>query len=56
MKIGKKIILYLHGNSSSKLEAKNLLPYLPEGYCLACFDFMGCGNNDEETSISLGFR
>jgi hypothetical protein len=26
----KKIILYLHGNSSSKVEGKSLLPYLPK--------------------------
>ena len=52
----KKIILYLHGNSSSKVEGKSLLPYLPRGWALASFDFIGCGNNMEEDVISLGFR
>lgn len=33
-----------------------MLPSLPKGYSLGCFDFMGCGNNDEEDRISLGFR
>lgn len=40
-----KLILYLHGNSSSRLESKNLIKYLPNGYSLAGFDFIGCGNN-----------
>lgn len=40
-----KLILYLHGNSSSRLESKNLIKYLPKGYSLAGFDFIGCGNN-----------
>lgn len=51
-----KVILYLHGNSSSRLEALHLLLYLPKGYTLACFDFFGCGNNPEGDTISLGVR
>jgi hypothetical protein len=39
------IILYMHGNSSSKLEGTSLLRVLPEGISLASFDFMGCGKN-----------
>lgn len=50
------VILYLHGNSSSKLEANTLLNYLPYGFSLAAFDFMGCGMNMEEDTVSLGCR
>ncbi len=50
------LVLYLHGNSSSRLEASNLIKYLPKGFSLACFDFMGCGKNEEEDTISLGYR
>ena len=39
------IVLYLHGNSSSKVEAYSIREYLPFRYSLAAFDFMGCGNN-----------
>lgn len=49
-----KIVLYLHGNSSSRLESKNLLQYLPHQYSLASFDFIGCGNNMENDIITLG--
>jgi len=48
------IILYLHGNSSSKLESKNLLEYLPTGFSLASFDFIGCGLNKSKDIITLG--
>jgi hypothetical protein len=48
--------LYLHGNSSSKLEAISLLKYLPRGFSLGCFDFIGCGKNEEEDNVTLGSR
>lgn len=48
------IILYLHGNSSSKLEAVSLLKYLPKNFSLGCFDFLGCGKNVEKDNITLG--
>lgn len=50
------IILYLHGNSSSKVEAYSIREYLPYKYSLASFDFMGCGSNFEEDSVTLGYR
>lgn len=37
-------LLYLHGNSSSRLEGSALLRLLPSNAGLACFDFEGCGN------------
>jgi hypothetical protein len=37
------VILYLHGNSSSRVEGKMHVSNLPEGVGLACFDFNGCG-------------
>jgi hypothetical protein len=39
------VILYLHGNASSRLEALQLIKYMPKDLSLACFDFMGCGEN-----------
>jgi hypothetical protein len=39
------LILYLHGNSSSKLDSTELLKYLPFRFSLASFDFIGCGLN-----------
>ena len=50
------MILYMHGNSSSRLEGIGLMRYLPDNIGLACFDFMGCGKNEEMETISLGFR
>ena len=50
------VILYLHGNSSSKVEAYSIREYLPFKFSLASFDFMGCGTNFEEDTISLGYR
>ena len=50
------IILYLHGNSSSKLESTTIIKFLPRRFSLAAFDFMGCGKNYEEEYISLGCR
>ena len=46
----------MHGNSSSQNEGLGLLRYLPSNIALACFDFMGCGNNKEMETISLGYR
>lgn len=37
------VILYLHGNSSSRFEGYMNLKDLPDGVGLACFDFNGCG-------------
>ena len=48
------VILYLHGNMSNRLEALQLLDYLPPRCALACFDFMGCGLNQETDIVTLG--
>jgi hypothetical protein len=49
-------VIYLHGNSSSRLEALNCLPVLlPLGISLFCFDFAGCGMSSGDF-ISLGIR
>ena len=48
------LILYLHGNSSSRYEGFSQLNHLPADVGLACFDFAGCGNRYEEEFISLG--
>jgi hypothetical protein len=48
------VILYLHGNGSSRFEGTLFLNYLPEGVGLACFDFKGCGNRTEGDFITLG--
>ena len=49
-------VVYLHGNSSSRVEAvhevRNLLPL---NICLFAFDFSGCGQSDGEF-ISLGWH
>jgi hypothetical protein len=50
------VVLYLHGNSSCRIEAQTLMRFLPEEISLAAFDFMGCGRNQELDTISLGFR
>lgn len=50
------VILYMHGNSSCRVEALGLIRNLPEGISLASFDFMGCGKNEEAKTISLGYR
>jgi len=48
-------VIYLHGNSSSRLEAvqevKNILPL---NMCLLGFDFSGCGQSEGDY-ISLGW-
>ena len=37
------VILYLHGNTSSRFEGYLTLATLPNNVGLACFDFNGCG-------------
>lgn len=39
------VILYMHGNSSCRVEALSLIRSIPAGISLASFDFMGCGKN-----------
>ena len=53
---GPFIILYMHGNSSCRLEGLSLIRHIPEQVSLATFDFMGCGKNEEMDTISLGYR
>lgn len=48
------VILYLHGNSSSRYEGYSQLGSIPPDVGLACFDFAGCGNRTEQDYISLG--
>lgn len=48
------VIIYLHGNSSSRIEGLSLIEYLlPLGYSLFCFDFAGCGMSEGQY-VSLG--
>jgi len=48
-------VIYLHGNSSSRLEALSCLPVLLKyNITLFCFDFAGSGQSDGEY-VSLGF-
>ena len=48
-------VIYLHGNSSSRCEAVNILKYmLPLNITVFAFDFAGCGQSDGEY-ISLGY-
>lgn len=48
-------VVYLHGNSSSRLEAaEGIVPLLGAGIMLVCFDFAGSGLSDGEY-ISLGY-
>ena len=50
------VIIYLHGNSSSRVEGKKLAYYLlNKGFDLFVFDFPGCGKSEGEY-ISLGFH
>jgi len=50
------VVVYLHGNSSNRLEAATLLgPLLQEGISLFCFDSAGCGLSDGEY-VSLGWH
>jgi pimeloyl-ACP methyl ester carboxylesterase len=49
-------IIYMHGNSSCRLEALELIPNLLQAnITLFCFDFVGCGNSEGEF-ISLGWH
>ena len=49
-------VIYLHGNSSCRLEALECVPYiLPSNMTLMCFDFPGCGMSEGEY-ISLGWH
>lgn len=50
------VVLYLHGNSSSKIQATSILKFLPFRFSLASFDFIGCGHNSEGETVSLGVR
>ena len=46
----------MHGNSSCRLEALELVPNLLQAnITLFCFDFVGCGNSEGEY-ISLGWH
>jgi pimeloyl-ACP methyl ester carboxylesterase len=48
-------VIYMHGNSSCRVEAIDAVPYLlPANISLFCFDFAGCGNSEGEY-ISLGW-
>jgi len=49
-------IIYLHGNSSSRISALEVLPViLPLGASLFAFDFSGCGNSGGDY-VSLGWH
>ena len=49
-------VIYLHGNSSSRLEALEIASYiLPTNITLFCLDFAGCGKSEGEY-ISLGWH
>lgn len=49
------IILYLHGNGSSRFEGFLHIRDLPQNVGLACFDFNGCGNRAEDNIyLTLG--
>ena len=50
----KYVVLYLHGNGSSRYEGNLFLNQLPDDVGLACFDFSGCGNRYESEYITLG--
>ena len=40
-------VIYLHGNASSQLEGRFLVPnFVPRGVMVCCFDFAGCGKSD----------
>ena len=48
-------VIYLHGNSSSRLEALATLPHLlPSNITVFCLDLSGCGKSEGEY-ISLGW-
>ena len=40
-------VIYLHGNASSQLEGRFLVPnFVPRDIMVCCFDFVGCGMSD----------
>lgn len=48
-------VVYLHGNSSARVEAiESVMALLPENITVFCFDFAGCGMSEGEY-ISLGW-
>lgn len=48
-------IVFLHGNSSSRVEALPLLDFiLPQNFSLFCFDFSGSGKSEGEY-VTLGY-
>ena len=50
------VVIYLHGNSSSRVEGKKMALYLlNKGIDLFVFDFPGCGKSEGEY-ISLGYH
>lgn len=50
------VIIYMHGNSSNRLEAGNLIPaIISRRIALFCFDAHGCGLSEGEY-ISLGWH
>ena len=49
-------VIYMHGNSSCRLEAQDLISFLlPANITLFAFDFPGCGRSEGEY-ISLGWH
>lgn len=49
-------VIFLHGNSSSRVDALSLLDYiLPQNISLFCFDFAGSGKSEGEY-VSLGYH
>eukprot|EP00392_Amoebophrya_sp_AT5.2_P005616 g5625.t1 len=49
-------VIYLHGNASCRLEAKDIWPEVfPLGFSLFAFDFAGSGGSDGDF-VSLGFH
>lgn len=50
------VVVYLHGNSSNRLEAVSILgAVLSQGISLFCFDSAGCGQSDGQY-VSLGWH
>ena len=49
-------VIYLHGNASSQLEGRFLVPNLcPRSVLVCCFDFAGCGRSGGDC-WTLGYR
>ena len=50
------VVIYLHGNSSSRVEGSNMAPcLLKRNINIFIFDFAGCGKSEGEY-ISLGYH